>query len=191
MSKYSAGADSSPTSKQNISLAGRDIVFSGSFDPITLGHIALLRRILPRFEHIHIVVASGMDKKALFPLDERCILVRKSLEDVEFLSPYIKICKWDGLIVDYCKQHNVPSILRGLRNLEDLKFEKTMANINSQLNSQVETFFLLAEPTYRDVSSTAIKQLAKVCTHPQQLEKFVTKSVIKKLLEQQHSIERK
>ena len=158
-----------------------DIAFSGSFDPITLGHIALLRRILPRFQNIHIVVANGNSKKTFFSLDERCLLVENALKDVGLLSSRIIINQWKGLLVDYCKQHNVPSILRGIRNIEDLKFEKTMSTINRQLNAQIETFFLMAEPFYREISSTAIKELSKSSTSSQQLEKFVTKSVIKKL----------
>ena len=155
----------------------RDIAFSGSFDPITYGHISLIQRVLPRFENIHIVIADG-GKKTLFSLDERFLLVQKSLEDVCLLSPRIKIKKWDGLLMDYCQSHGVSSILRGLRNTDDLKFERTMATINRQLDSQIETFFLLAEPSYREVSSTAVKELARVCTNLQQLQKFLTKSVI-------------
>ncbi len=156
----------------------RDIAFSGSFDPITLGHISLIKRILPRFENIHIVVASGGDKEPLFNLDERYVLVQQSLKDVELLSDRIKITRWEGLLVDYCQTHNIPSILRGLRNTNDLQFEKIMATINHQLNERIETIFLLANPSYRDISSTAIKELARVCTKPQQLKKFLTKSVI-------------
>ena len=156
----------------------RDIAFSGSFDPITLGHISLIKRILPRFENIHIVIGSGGDKKPLFNLNERYFLVQESLKDVDLLSDRIKITKWEGLLVDYCQSHNIPSILRGLRNTNDLQFEKTMATINQQLNDRIETFFLLANPSYRDISSTVIKELARVCIKPQQLKKFLTKSVI-------------
>lgn len=155
----------------------RDIAFSGSFDPITYGHISLIQRVLSRFENIHIIIANG-GKKTLFSLDERSLLIQKSLEDTGLLSSRIKIEKWEGLLVDYCRSHGVSSILRGLRNMDDLKFERTMATINRQLDNRIETFFLLAEPSYREVSSTAIKELARVCTKPEQLKKFLTKSVI-------------
>jgi len=128
----------------------RDIAFSGSFDPITYGHISLIKRVLPRFENIHIIIANG-EKKALFCLDERSLLVQKSLEDTGLLSSRIKIKKWEGLLVDYCRSHGISSILRGLRNMDDLKFERTMAAINRQLDNQIETFFLLAKPSYREV----------------------------------------
>ena len=155
----------------------QNIAFSGSFDPITYGHISLIQRVLPRFKNIHIVIANGGDKKTLFDLDERCLLVQKSLKDVGLLSSCVKVRKWEGLLVDYCQSYDVSSILRGLRNMDDLKFERTMATINNQLDNQIETFFLLAEPSYSQISSTAIKELARVCK-PEQLKKFLTKSVI-------------
>ncbi len=161
---------------------------SGSFDPITRGHIALIQRILPRCHKLHIVVASSSDKKTLFSLDERYILVQKSLNDVGLLATSLQVVKWKGLLVDYCQSSGIPSILRGLRNANDLEFERAMATMNHQLDNKIETFFLLADPIYRECSSTAIKELARVCTNPQQLEKFVTKSVIKALLEKRKEI---
>lgn len=157
--------------------------FSGSFDPITRGHIALIQRILPRCHKLHVVVASSSDKKTLFNLDERFTLVQKSLDDVGLLANNLQVVKWKGLLVDYCQSSGISSILRGLRDTNDLKFERAMATINHQLDDKIETFFLLADPIYKEISSTAIKELAGVCTNSQQLEKFVTKSVIKALIE--------
>ena len=161
----------------------RGIVFPGSFDPVTLGHVSLIRRILPRFEFLHIVVANDINKKSFFNLDKRCFLIQKALEDVRILSSRIKIVKWEGLLVDYCRRHNIFSILRGLRGQDDFQFEKVMAIVNQKLDTQIETFFLLAEPAYREISSSVIRELVKVCHNPQQLEKFLTKSVIKALKE--------
>lgn len=183
MTTDQSAAEKDPASKASDQIAFHQIVFSGSFDPITRGHISLIQRVLPRFEKLHIVVANGVDKKMLFSLDERCTLVQKSLQDVGCLSPLIKICKWEGLLVDYCRQYHIPSLLRGVRSVEDLKFEKTMAVFNSKLNAHVETFFLLADPLYKEISSTAVKELAKVCPKEKQLEKFVTKSVSQRLRE--------
>ena len=120
-------------------------VFPGSFDPITLGHIDIIKRALPLFDEVVIAIGVNAKKNYMFSLEQRM----KFIQNAFFAEDKISVQTYKGLTVDYCKQINADFILRGLRNPADFEFEKAIAQTNRKL-SGIETVFLLtsAETSY-------------------------------------------
>ena len=129
-------------------------LFPGSFDPITLGHLDVVERALPFFDEIVIAAGVNIDKKYMFPVEQRMQFIEKTLAHHE----KIKITSYEGLTVDYCKKIDANAILRGLRNPADFEFEKAVAQINRKL-SGIETLFLLTDANTSYISSSMVRDI--------------------------------
>lgn len=137
-------------------------VYPGSFDPITNGHTSIMKSGLTVFDKIIVAVLQNESKHALFSVQERIELIRESMPEITDEPDRIEIDSFDGLLVDYCRQRNARTILRGLRAVADFEYELQMANMNRHLNSKVETVFIMADDAYFYVSSKIIKEAAKL-----------------------------
>jgi pantetheine-phosphate adenylyltransferase len=129
-------------------------VFPGSFDPITLGHKDIIDRALPLFDQLIIAIGINVDKKYMFDIETR----KAMIEAVYMNEPKIKVVDYTGLTVDFCHQHNLEFILRGLRNPADFEFEKAIAQTNRKLGG-VETVFLLTGPETSFISSSIVRDI--------------------------------
>jgi pantetheine-phosphate adenylyltransferase len=149
-------------------------IYPGSFDPITLGHLDIIRRIQPLFSEITVVVANSQRKQYLFSLEERVQMIRDNLSGL--LD--VRIDKCDGLIVDYAKAKGARVIVRGLRAISDFEYEFAMANMNRGLNDSIETMIVFTRPEYSFVASHMVKEVA---FHGGDLSNLVPANVVKAL----------
>lgn len=132
-------------------------VYPGSFDPITNGHIDIIRRGAKVFDKVIVAVLVNIDKKHLFSIDERVELIKKVTSDIK----NIEVKSFDGLLIDFLDKNDAHVILKGLRNTSDFEYEMQMALINNQLDSKIETVCMMSSPTSMHISSSAVKQIAK------------------------------
>lgn len=135
----------------------RRAVFPGSFDPITTGHIDLVRRALPLFDEIIIAIGINSQKQTLFDLEKRKTWIMQVFED----EPSIKVDSFEGLTVHYCKKADAHYIIRGLRNASDFDYEKTISQLNHIVGDSVETVFLISRPEFSHISSTIVREIIK------------------------------
>ena len=132
-------------------------VFPGSFDPITVGHVDIVKRSLNLFDKIYIAIGVNTNKRALFDIEKR----KQWLNDIFKDYSQIEIVEYGGLTVDFCKEKGAKHIIRGLRNNKDFDYEKDIAQLNFELNGGVETMFLLTQPKYAHISSTIVREIIK------------------------------
>ena len=132
-------------------------VFPGSFDPITVGHVDLVKRALPLFDEIVVAIGVNSQKKYLFPLEQRL----EWLEDVFEKEDKVKVGQFQGLTAHYCKTIESNYLLRGLRNASDFDYEKTISQLNNIVGVGLETIFLIAKPEYSHISSTIVREIIK------------------------------
>ena len=133
-------------------------VFAGSFDPITNGHIDILKQALKDFDEVTLLVAINKDKKYMFSLHQRLRMLKKVIKD-ENLSDRVKVAKTRGLTVDFAKKIGTNYLIRGIRNQDDEDYELHMAVMNRALNTDIETKFYYASPDLVDISSTNVKKM--------------------------------
>lgn len=138
--------------------SNRIAVYSGTFDPITLGHEDVILRASHLFDHVIVAVARAHHKQTRFDLEQRMALVQASLRDV----PNIKVMPFDGLMMDFCKVQGACAVVRGIRNMTDFDYEAQMAGMNAKLLPTVETVFLLPQPQYQCISSTLVREISKL-----------------------------
>lgn len=136
----------------------RIAVYSGTFDPITLGHEDVARRAAGLFDEVILAVARAHHKHTRFTLDERIALVQIALADV----PSIKVLSFEGLIMTFCHEQQACAVVRGIRNVTDFDYEAQMAAMNRKLNPNVETVFLLPQAQLQCISSTLVREIAKL-----------------------------
>ena len=136
----------------------RIAVYSGTFDPFTLGHDDVVRRAAGLFDQLVIAVAVAHHKKTLFSLDARVQHVQHATQNIA----NVRVLAFDGLIMDFCAEHNACAVVRGLRNLTDFDYEAQMAAMNRKLRPQVETVFLLPEAQLACISSTLVREISKL-----------------------------
>jgi pantetheine-phosphate adenylyltransferase len=136
----------------------RIAVYSGTFDPVTLGHEDVARRAAGLFDELVIAVAVAHHKKTRFSLDERMALVRQALG----ADARIRVEPFDGLIMDFCRQQAACAVVRGIRNVTDFDYEAQMAAMNRKLNPAVETVFLLPQAQLQCISSTLVREISKL-----------------------------
>ncbi|MEN8768561.1 MAG: pantetheine-phosphate adenylyltransferase [Candidatus Arcticimaribacter sp.] len=129
-------------------------IFPGSFDPITMGHVDIIRRSLPLFDELIIAIGVNSTKKYMFSLDQRKAFIEATFAD----EPKIKVDTYEGLTVDYCEKIEANFILRGLRNPADFEFEKTITQVNRRL-SNIETVFLLTSADTSFISSSIVREV--------------------------------
>jgi pantetheine-phosphate adenylyltransferase len=132
------------------------VVYPGSFDPITLGHVDIIRRIQPIFGAITVLISQNTNKKSLFSADERLALVTSALKGI----PGVKVVVHEGLTVDYMRVTDARVIIRGLRAVTDFEYELVMANMNKKLAPGIETMIVFASPEYYYVASSTVKEVA-------------------------------
>ncbi|MCB0324101.1 MAG: pantetheine-phosphate adenylyltransferase [Bdellovibrionales bacterium] len=134
-------------------------VYAGTFDPITNGHVDILRRALRVFERVHLAVAESTTKKVVFSAEERIEMVREATKS--FASPpQLVVEAFDGLLVDYVRRVGAQVIVRGLRAVSDYEYEAQMAHINRHLADDIETVFLVTSDRLSFVSSSIVKNIA-------------------------------
>jgi len=129
-------------------------IFPGSFDPITMGHVDIIRRSLPLFDELIIAIGVNSTKKYMFSLGQRKAFIEATFAD----EPKIKVDTYEGLTVDYCEEIEANFILRGLRNPADFEFEKTITQVNRRL-SNIETVFLLTSAETSFISSSTVREV--------------------------------
>lgn len=132
-------------------------VFPGSFDPITRGHESVIRRALPLFDEVYVAIGMNAEKEGFFPIDKRIQWIKKVFAD----APKVKVTKYTGLTVDYCKELNAGYLLRGLRTSADFEFERSIGQINKTLNPDIETVFLLTAPEYASLNSSIVRDIVR------------------------------
>lgn len=136
----------------------RSAIYPGSFDPLTNGHLDLIRRAAKLFDRVVVAVAENESKKPLFTLAERHELVRRA---VQHLSN-VETDSFDGLLVDYVEKQSGQAIIRGLRAVSDFEFEFQLALMNRKLNERIETIFMMPKDTYTFLSSRIVKEIARL-----------------------------
>lgn len=139
---------------------GMKAIYPGSFDPITNGHLDVVRRALKLFDEVIIAVATGEGKTPLFPIERRLALIQASLEEDGL--PSLQVVELDGLLVQFAERIGANVIVRGLRAVSDFEFEFQMALMNRKLLEQVETIFLMPREDYSYLSSRIIKEIARL-----------------------------
>ena len=132
-------------------------VFPGSFDPITIGHVDLVKRALPLFDKIVVAVGVNSSKKSLFPLEERINWLEKVFAD----EPQVEVDSFQNLTAHYCQRIGAEYLLRGLRNASDFDYEKTISQLNEIVGDGLETIFLISKPQYSHISSTIVREIIK------------------------------
>jgi pantetheine-phosphate adenylyltransferase len=137
----------------------RRIIYPGTFDPITFGHIDVVGRALQLFDEVVLAIAADSTKKPLFSLDERRLLAEKALAS---FGTKVRVATFHGLLIDYVLSQDSRAILRGLRAISDFEFEFQMALMNRKLNDSIETLFLMPRGAYTYLSSTIIKEIGRL-----------------------------
>lgn len=130
-------------------------VFPGSFDPLTMGHLNLIKRASRLFDELIVTVGTNISKRSVFTPDERVALIQKSVADL----PNVTMRTEGGLTVDFVKSVNASVILRGLRNSKDYEYEAGIAQMNHYLDNGIETLFLLTDAKYAFISSSLLKEV--------------------------------
>ncbi len=136
----------------------RRAVFPGTFDPVTLGHVDLVRRAAALVDELIVAPAAHHDKQHVFTLDERVALLREAVADL----PHVRVEPLAGLLVDGAARLGAALIVRGIRNATDLEYERQMAHTNRTLAPGIETLLLLSSPEHAHVSSTLVRQIARL-----------------------------
>ncbi len=156
-------------------------IYPGTFDPITFGHIDVIKKSLKIVDKVIVGISDGNQKNFLFTLDERIEIVKRALyKDLKFKKNKVDVIKFNTLTTDLCKKYKSNIILRGLRAVSDFEYEFQLAGMNRKLNNQVETIFLMSDVENQIISSRFVKEIAQ---HNGDLKKFTTKSTIKSLKE--------
>ena len=149
-------------------------IYPGTFDPITIGHIDIVKRSLKIVDRLIVAVSNSNSKDYLFSGDERVSIVKNSLyKDLKFKSQKVKVLSFYSLTTSLCSKHNATIIFRGLRAVSDFEDEFQLAGMNRQLNNKIETVFLMSDPDNQVISSKLVKEIAKL---DGKIDKFVTKS---------------
>ncbi len=155
-------------------------IYPGTFDPITYGHIDVIKKSLKLFDRLIIATTDNVSKNYFFSLDERLSIIQNSLfKDLKINKKKIKIISFDTLTITLCKKYNSSTIIRGLRAASDFEYEFQLAGMNKKLNNKIETIFLMSDVENQIISSKFVKEIAGLNGN---INKFVTKSTVKMLI---------
>jgi pantetheine-phosphate adenylyltransferase len=157
-----------------IIMKSRIAIYPGSFDPVTNGHMDIIRRGLEIFDRVIIAVARNSEKNSLFSVQDRVELINRLIED----NPQLEVDTFDGLLVDYVVSREASVILRGLRAVSDFEYEFQLAQMNRSLSKKVETLFMMTATQNAYLSSSIVKEVA---SHGGDIEKFVPPLVAEEL----------
>lgn len=133
-------------------------VYPGSFDPITCGHLDIIRRASEQFDHVIIAVLNNTAKKPMFSAEQRVELIRKSICDL----PNCSAEYFDGLLVDFVRRKNAKTVIKGLRAISDFEYEFQMALLNKKMEPDIETLFMVTNANYSYISSSIVKEIASL-----------------------------
>ena len=157
----------------------RTAIYPGTFDPITYGHIDVIKKSLKIFDRVVIAAAENISKDYLFSVEERIDIIKNSLiKDLKMNSKKIPIISFNTLTVNLCKKYKAEVIIRGLRAVSDFEYEFQLAGMNKKLNDKIETIFLMSDVENQIISSKFVKEIAKLNG---KIDNFLTKSAIKEL----------
>jgi len=153
-------------------MAGKERVgvYPGTFDPITLGHLDIIRRGAHLVDRLVIGVTTNPSKEPMFTVEERLAMVQREVDDI----PGIGVVEFDSLLMDFAEAQGASLILRGLRAVADFEYEYQMAGMNQQLNDDIETVFLMADVSLQPIASRLVKEIA---VYGGAIDKFVTPTV--------------
>ncbi|MFN3675012.1 MAG: pantetheine-phosphate adenylyltransferase [Sphingomonas pseudosanguinis] len=160
-------------------------VYPGTFDPVTLGHMDIIRRGAKLVDRLVIGVTTNPSKSPMFTLDERMAMVRREVADV---AGEIHVVAFDSLLMDFAEREGAKVIVRGLRAVADFEYEYQMAGMNQQINPRVETVFLMADVALQPIASRLVKEIA---VYGGNIAKFVTPAVCTDVVERVEKIGRK
>jgi pantetheine-phosphate adenylyltransferase len=135
----------------------KSAIFAGTFDPVTNGHVDLIRRALRLVDHLIVAVADRPEKKVLFSQEERVLMIREAVPD----EPRLSVEPFAGLLVQYAEARGIGTIIRGLRFVSDFEYEFQMALMNRRLSGAIETLFLMPSEDYTFVNSSLVKEIAR------------------------------
>ena len=156
-------------------------IYPGTFDPITFGHIDVIKKALRLFDKVVVAASDGTNKNYLFNSAERIELMKKALfVDLKFDKKKIEIISFTSLTIDLCKKYKSKIILRGLRAVSDFEYEFQLAGMNRKINNNIETIFLMSDVENQIISSKFVKEIIRLNGN---IKKFTTKSTIKSLKE--------
>ena len=152
----------------------RKAIYPGSFDPITNGHLDIIERACMLFDEVIVAVTSDTTKQGLFNISDRILMI----EEATSKQSKIKVMRFDGLLIDFANQKNSNIIIRGLRVLSDFEYEFKMALMNRNLDSNINTLFMMPHEKYTHISSSLVKEVASLGGD---VSKYVPPMVLKKL----------
>ena len=154
-------------------------IYPGTFDPITYGHVDVIKKSLKVVDKIFVAISESNEKKCLFSVDERISIVKEALyKDLKFKKNKIEIISFNILTTDICKKYKSKIIIRGLRAVSDFEYEFQLAGMNRKLNNTIETIFLMSDVKNQIISSRLLKEIVELKGN---VNSFTTKSVIKAL----------
>ena len=156
-------------------------IYPGTFDPVTHGHIDVIKKSLNIFDRVIVATTDNINKNYHFSIEDRLEIINNSLfKDLKLNKKKIKVISFDNLTIDLCKKYNASTIIRGLRAVSDFEYEFQLAGMNKKLNSKIETMFLMSDIENQIISSKFVKEIVKL---KGDIKKFTTKSTIKLLKE--------
>jgi pantetheine-phosphate adenylyltransferase len=135
----------------------RICLFPGTFDPITKGHVDVIKRAVGLFDKLVIGIGSNSSKQPMFSVEQRCDWIREIFKN----EPRIEVSGYEGLTIDYCRKVKANYILRGIRYISDFEYEKAIADMNRMLSPDIETIFLTCSPEYSTISSTLVRDVIR------------------------------
>ena len=157
----------------------RTAVYPGTFDPMTYGHIDVIKKSLKIFDRLIVATTDNTDKDYFFSIDDRIDIINNSLfKDLKFDKRKIKVISFSNLTIEICKKYKASAIIRGLRAVSDFEYEFQLAGMNKKLNSKIETMFLMSDVENQIISSKFVKEIAILGGN---IDRFVTRYTVKML----------